>query len=521
MPPPYRVLLPTATSVTSRCTASPSSTIRIGVGRSRASSSQVATSYRRWPADPAALGPGRHRGVEAGVEHAGPPGAAVGAAEVDAPGPAAGDHRHGRRRVGRQAERAGQVVAAAGRHDAERHVGAGQRLHRAVHQAVAADRDHAGHPLAGRLRGQLGGLPPRPAGQHQHVQPGRGQRLPHRPGQPGRPAPAGPRVGQQRHRHRHPRTVLETGACGRRERDLRRRPTIARMFDSVVRTVVAPPCAADLDDGELVELIQAWERLASWAAAGQLAAVAELARRRPSGTGAGDPAVPEVSEFAVDEVAAALRLSRAGRRGPAAPRGRAGPAAGDLDRARRGGPATCRGPGRWSTRSPCSTRRWPPRWSGRCCPGRRADGRPAPVGADPGGAGRRPGRGRGPARAGARLPAGHPAAGAGRDGRAVGPAAGRRGGRRLPARRRAGPSLVRTRDGTCRFPGCRQPSRRCDLDHVTPWPAGPTTADNLAALCRHHHRLKHQSPWSVRAGPGGTLDWTSPSGHAYRTAPEP
>ena len=34
-------------------------------------------------------------------------------------------------------------------------------------------------------------------------------------------------------------------------------------------------------DAELIELIRAWERLACWAAAGQLAAIAELARRRP------------------------------------------------------------------------------------------------------------------------------------------------------------------------------------------------------------------------------------------------
>jgi hypothetical protein len=79
--------------------------------------------------------------------------------------------------------------------------------------------------------------------------------------------------------------------------------------------------------------------------------------------------------------------------------------------------------------------------------------------------------------------------------------------------------LVRTRDRTCRFPGCRHPARRCDLDHVRPWPAGPTTADNLAALCRHHHRLKHQTQWTVRAGPDAELEWTSPTGHVYTTTP--
>ncbi|HYT10281.1 MAG TPA: DUF222 domain-containing protein, partial [Mycobacteriales bacterium] len=57
--------------------------------------------------------------------------------------------------------------------------------------------------------------------------------------------------------------------------------------------------------------------------------------------------------------------------------------------------------------------------------------------------------------------------------------------------------LVRARDRTCRFPGCRQPAHRCDLDHVTPWPAGPTSGANLFALCRHHHRLKHHTGWHV------------------------
>jgi hypothetical protein len=79
--------------------------------------------------------------------------------------------------------------------------------------------------------------------------------------------------------------------------------------------------------------------------------------------------------------------------------------------------------------------------------------------------------------------------------------------------------LVRIRDATCRFPGCRHPARRCDLDHVVPWPDGPTTAGNLAALCRHHHRLKHQTRWTVRAGPGGDLLWTSPAGQRYPTSP--
>jgi hypothetical protein len=79
--------------------------------------------------------------------------------------------------------------------------------------------------------------------------------------------------------------------------------------------------------------------------------------------------------------------------------------------------------------------------------------------------------------------------------------------------------LIRGRDITCRFPGCRQPAHRCDLDHTTPFPAGLTTAENLATLCRHHHRLKHEGGWTVHQHPDGQLTWTSPAGRTYSTRP--
>jgi hypothetical protein len=69
---------------------------------------------------------------------------------------------------------------------------------------------------------------------------------------------------------------------------------------------------ADLDDDELIGALRAWQRIESWASASGLAAVAELARRRPAqGTPLAVPGqLPEqVSEFAVDEVAAALTLT--------------------------------------------------------------------------------------------------------------------------------------------------------------------------------------------------------------------
>lgn len=79
---------------------------------------------------------------------------------------------------------------------------------------------------------------------------------------------------------------------------------------------------------------------------------------------------------------------------------------------------------------------------------------------------------------------------------------------------------VRARDRHCRFPGCRRPAKICDLDHLIPWPDGDTTDQNLACLCRYHHRLKTHTNWQVRVLPGHTLEWTSPRGRTYTTTPE-
>ena len=48
--------------------------------------------------------------------------------------------------------------------------------------------------------------------------------------------------------------------------------------------------------------------------------------------------------------------------------------------------------------------------------------------------------------------------------------------------------FVLARDRTCTWPNCNQP--RVDLDHIIPYPAGPTAEGNLDAKCRHHHRTK-------------------------------
>ena len=78
---------------------------------------------------------------------------------------------------------------------------------------------------------------------------------------------------------------------------------------------------------------------------------------------------------------------------------------------------------------------------------------------------------------------------------------------------------VSARNETCIFPGCRMPSVDCDLDHTAPWSeGGSTTVDNLAPLCRHDHRLRHEAGWSHRPLGAGDHEWTSPLGRRYTTS---
>ena len=76
---------------------------------------------------------------------------------------------------------------------------------------------------------------------------------------------------------------------------------------------------------------------------------------------------------------------------------------------------------------------------------------------------------------------------------------------------------VVVRDETCVFPRCTRSARRCDIDHVIPYdhtdPAagGQTASDNLAPLCRRHHRLKTHGRWRYRMTSLGVFEWTSPT----------
>ena len=78
---------------------------------------------------------------------------------------------------------------------------------------------------------------------------------------------------------------------------------------------------------------------------------------------------------------------------------------------------------------------------------------------------------------------------------------------------------VGVRDLVCRFPGCTTTAPWTDLDHRTPWPAGPTDEPNLHCLCRHHHRAKQSGLFTVTAEPDGTTVWTTRDGRRYRRPP--
>jgi hypothetical protein len=91
-------------------------------------------------------------------------------------------------------------------------------------------------------------------------------------------------------------------------------------------------------------------------------------------------------------------------------------------------------------------------------------------------------------------------------------------GYRPPPRLR---EYVVARDWTCRFPTCRQPVWRCDLDHSVPYhKGGRTCACNLGGLCRFHHQIKQHSLWQLIQQAPGMFVWTTPAGRVYTAEPD-
>ncbi|MCV7129714.1 HNH endonuclease signature motif containing protein, partial [Mycolicibacterium vanbaalenii] len=81
-------------------------------------------------------------------------------------------------------------------------------------------------------------------------------------------------------------------------------------------------------------------------------------------------------------------------------------------------------------------------------------------------------------------------------------------------------AFVRARDLFCRYPGCDVPAEHCDLDHVVPYPYGPTHPSNLNCKRRTHHLGKtFAEGWQEQQLPDGTVLWTTPAGQRCTTVP--
>ncbi len=82
---------------------------------------------------------------------------------------------------------------------------------------------------------------------------------------------------------------------------------------------------------------------------------------------------------------------------------------------------------------------------------------------------------------------------------------------------------LRSRDRTCRFPGCSRRAQHCDIDHAIDYTdGGATTLANTGLLCRRHHNLKTHGRWRIRdSAPDGSCTFVSPTGDQYVHEPVP
>jgi hypothetical protein len=80
---------------------------------------------------------------------------------------------------------------------------------------------------------------------------------------------------------------------------------------------------------------------------------------------------------------------------------------------------------------------------------------------------------------------------------------------------------VAARDVSCRFPTCRQPAWRGDLDHTIPYDQGGRTCGcNLGGLCRTHHQVKQKQGWSLHQIVPGVFQWVTPGDRRYLSVPD-
>jgi Domain of unknown function (DUF222)/HNH endonuclease len=81
-------------------------------------------------------------------------------------------------------------------------------------------------------------------------------------------------------------------------------------------------------------------------------------------------------------------------------------------------------------------------------------------------------------------------------------------------------AFVASRDGGCRFPGCRRPVRFTEAHHIVYWRhGGPTDPANLVLLCSRHHHIVHQQSLQLRLAANGELHVAWPNGRQRISQP--
>ena len=80
-------------------------------------------------------------------------------------------------------------------------------------------------------------------------------------------------------------------------------------------------------------------------------------------------------------------------------------------------------------------------------------------------------------------------------------------------------TYVLERDRTCRNPWCDQPASRCEMDHATEFPHGPSSATNTGPLCQDCHRIKTEdTAFLDHSAADGSATWRTAWG---QTVPIP
>lgn len=68
---------------------------------------------------------------------------------------------------------------------------------------------------------------------------------------------------------------------------------------------------------------------------------------------------------------------------------------------------------------------------------------------------------------------------------------------------------------SCFRPGCDAPATTSEGDHRIPWPAGPTSAENLWPGCRSDHKAKHTQGFSIEQNADGSFTFHTRAGFSH------